>query len=419
MKTGIWFTNDLRVSDNRALHWSLSQLRPVVAFYFKQNEASPHRAQFVSESLADLSDQLRELNIHFFVFENAESELFKNFLISYNIKTIATAESYNSQKQNWQKHLAKLYDFVDFRYFPNETLLNLDHFQLSSGLIPDNFTAFRKLVESQWKVAEITAPPNITNPNVPLKPEYAGFLLKSVPAAAAAPSIFKGGRAAGLKRLEQYLFTSQKILSYKDTRNGMLDFDDSSKFSPWLSVGCLSAKEIYWAVKRFEFEVKSNESTYWLVFELLWRDYFKFLAQKYQDNFFSITGLYAGNTTYINETEPKAFTEWKLGKTPEPFINANMIELLQTGWMSNRGRQNVANYLVKILHVNWTLGARWFAEQLIDYDTENNWGNWLYQSGLGTDPRNRVFNPKLQAQMYDPNQAYQQKWLSEGGCHGN
>lgn len=412
MNTGVWFTNDLRVSDNRALSWSLNQNRPVVAFYIRQIETSPHRLQFVNESLIDLSEQLKKINIPFFVFENGKNEWLRKFLIAYEITTIATAVAHNFQRQTWQREFEKQFEFIHLNYFSNETLLDLDLFQLSAEQIPDNFTAFRQLVEAKWKVSEITTTPETLKPKIQIQPEYAQFLLK--PGSPSAANSFTGGRTSGLKRIEHYFFKTEKILSYKKTRNGMLEFDDSSKFSPWLSVGCVSAREIYWALKKFELEIKNNESTYWLVFELLWRDYFKFLAQKYQNRFFSSSGLYSEKQNQITKVGNKPFEDWKLGKTPEPFINANMIELLETGWMSNRGRQNVANYLVKILQVDWTLGAKWFAEHLIDYDVESNWGNWLYQSGLGTDPRNRVFNPQLQAQMYDADKAYQQKWLSKG-----
>jgi deoxyribodipyrimidine photo-lyase len=79
--------------------------------------------------------------------------------------------------------------------------------------------------------------------------------------------------------------------------------------------------------------------------------------------------------------------------------------------MSNRGRQNVASYLVKDLQVNWTWGAAYFEEQLIDYCPANNWGNWAYLAGVGNDPReDRHFNTAKQAQTYDPAGKYVQLW---------
>jgi deoxyribodipyrimidine photo-lyase len=97
----------------------------------------------------------------------------------------------------------------------------------------------------------------------------------------------------------------------------------------------------------------------------------------------------------------------------EPFVNANMMELKKTGWMSNRGRQNVASYFAKNLELDWRIGASYFESMLIDYDVHSNYGNWMYVSGVGNDPRDRTFNVKLQAERYDSNGKFQNLWLQE------
>jgi deoxyribodipyrimidine photo-lyase len=131
---------------------------------------------------------------------------------------------------------------------------------------------------------------------------------------------------------------------------------------------------------------------------------------KLQAALFNRTSPY---TNTLTETEQlKLFNAWCKGTSPDDFINANMQELNQTGWMSNRGRQNVASYLVKTLHVHWQWGAAYFERKLIDYDAASNWGNWAYLAGVGQDPRDRIFNTKLQAERYDRDGAYQKKWLS-------
>ena len=107
----------------------------------------------------------------------------------------------------------------------------------------------------------------------------------------------------------------------------------------------------------------------------------------------------------------KKFQNWVDGRTSEPFVNANMIELKCTGWMSNRGRQNVASFLSKELLIDWRWGANYFESMLIDYDVHSNYGNWMYVSGVGNDPRDRKFNIKFQADRYDPNNKFQNLWL--------
>jgi deoxyribodipyrimidine photo-lyase len=108
------------------------------------------------------------------------------------------------------------------------------------------------------------------------------------------------------------------------------------------------------------------------------------------------------------------FEKWKTAKTGFPFIDANMRELMQTGYMSNRGRQNVASFLVKDLKVNWLMGAEYFESFLIDYDVCSNYGNWAYVAGVGQDPReNRHFNIFSQSEKYDHNASYMKHWLPE------
>jgi deoxyribodipyrimidine photo-lyase len=111
----------------------------------------------------------------------------------------------------------------------------------------------------------------------------------------------------------------------------------------------------------------------------------------------------------MNPSYVKAIFE---AKTGYPLVDANLTELYQTGWMSNRGRQNVASFMSKTLKLDWRFGAALFEHYLIDYDVSSNYGNWQYISGVGVDPReDRVFNVSLQAKKYDPTGAYLHHWL--------
>ena len=189
--------------------------------------------------------------------------------------------------------------------------------------------------------------------------------------------------------------------------------DYSSKFSPWLSQGCLSPKMIYAEIKRYEQERVKNESTYWLFFELLWRDFFRLMGKKYENKIFQKLGT-KGTLSLNLKNDPQLMQVWIEGRTGVPFIDANMRELSHTGFMSNRGRQNVASFLVKDLSVNWQMGADYFESLLLDYDPCSNYGNWNYVAGVGSDPReNRYFNILAQAKKYDPKGKYVKLWLPE------
>ena len=85
---------------------------------------------------------------------------------------------------------------------------------------------------------------------------------------------------------------------------------------------------IYWEIKRYEKEIQKNQSTYWLIFELIWRDYFKYISLKHGNKVFKIGGIL--DRDYNWKADRGLFNEWANGKTSEPFVNANMIELNQT-----------------------------------------------------------------------------------------
>ncbi|MEP2056216.1 MAG: FAD-binding domain-containing protein [Maribacter litoralis] len=178
-----------------------------------------------------------------------------------------------------------------------------------------------------------------------------------------------------------------------------------------MSNGSISPRTIYWEVVRFEKEIIKNQSTYWLIFELIWRDYFKYISLKHSDKIFHLSGIL--QKPYDWKTDKQSLKKWTNGNTKEAFVNANMRELSETGWMSNRGRQNVASFWSKELEQDWRMGAAYFESMLIDYDVHSNWGNWMYNSGVGNDPRNRKFNIESQAERYDSAGSYQRLWLQE------
>lgn len=126
-----------------------------------------------------------------------------------------------------------------------------------------------------------------------------------------------------------------------------------------------------------------------------------------------LAGIKDSDSYLLNHNE-EILKKWIDGETGVDFVDANMLELKHTGFISNRGRQNVASYLVNDLKLDWRYGAAYFEQQLIDYDVCSNWGNWAYQAGVGNDPRGkRYFNIEKQAEEYDKNNFYRNMWLSK------
>jgi len=168
---------------------------------------------------------------------------------------------------------------------------------------------------------------------------------------------------------------------------------------------------VYEEVQRYEDERVSNEDTYWLVFELLWRDFFQFQFLKHGADLFTRSGIRGVEKRWREDRE--AFRRWADGETGVPFVDANMRELNATGYMSNRGRQNVASFLADFLEIDWRMGAAYFESRLVDYDVCSNWGNWAYQAGVGNDSRDNYFYVPGQAERYDPEAEYVKHWIPE------
>jgi deoxyribodipyrimidine photo-lyase len=297
------------------------------------------------------------------------------------------------------------------------TLFNYTELPFNIYELPDVFTNFRKQVEKYSSVNElITAPDRVTPIPKNIEPGKLPTLtelgLDEIPSDSRSVIEFEGGETNGLERLNSYLWETKSLSNYKHTRNGLLGENYSSKFSPWLASGCISPCKIYWEVKKFEQQVVKNQSTYWMIFELIWRDYFKFVSLKFGNEIFKSGGIKGIHKKW--QFDKTKFTAWANGKTGIPFIDANMRELNAAGFMSNRGRQNVASFLVKDLNIDWRYGAEYFESYLIDYDPASNYGNWNYVAGIGNDPReNRYFNVISQAKRYDKEGEYVRNWLPE------
>jgi deoxyribodipyrimidine photo-lyase len=429
MKTSIvWFKTDLRLHDNETLIKAIAQSDQIIPVYcfddshfeetsFGFKKTGNFRAQFLLESLADLDKNLRELGSELLVLKGKpELEIPKIVQQFKSTKVFAKREVSYEEKQTKalvQNALFKLK--CELLTFSTSTLYHAEDLPFSIKDIPDVFTNFRKKTEKDAIIREaFDAPTEIRSPEIPLLflPSLEELNLTFTPIDSRAVVPFKGGETEAIARLNHYFFETKSISKYKETRNGLIGADYSSKFSPWLAMGCISPRFINYELKKYESQFGANESTYWLIFELLWRDYFRFMMKKYNVKLFQQAGIQNKGIS-VNKHNAHQLQEWIDGKTGVDFVDANMLELKLTGFMSNRGRQNVASYLCNDLKLDWRFGAAYFEQQLIDYDVCSNWGNWTYLAGVGNDPRgNRYFNIEKQAVDYDRNKSYRNLWLN-------
>ncbi|MCB5194700.1 DASH family cryptochrome [Deefgea salmonis] len=425
MKPAIyWFRNDLRLSDNAALVHACQQADQLTLVYCLAPEENTqwgftrlgqHRKAFLADTLADLAAQCVQQGRRLLIVAGEPSVVLPSILQHLKANTVyceAIAAPYEMAQ------VAAL----DAQGYCVETiwqssLLDPATLPFQPQDLPLIFTTFRQQIEQAGTVPPAPLAFSATWPAAPSAAqelhsinlnEWAGT--PCVEARSAFPyhqPQWHGGATAALAHLQRYL-ASGLADQYKQTRNGLIGCDYSSKFSPWLASGALSARQIDQQLTAHEAANGANDSTNWIRFELLWRDYFRLLHLRFGAQLYRAQGL-NGAATMPHQAEH--FLKWCQGETGQPFIDAGMRELAATGYLSNRMRQNVASFLIHDLQCDWRAGAAWFESQLIDYDVYSNQGNWLYLAGRGTDPRpNRRFNIEKQIKNYDPKHEYMQLW---------
>jgi deoxyribodipyrimidine photo-lyase len=301
-------------------------------------------------------------------------------------------------------------------------MLDLAALPFTPRQMPDMFTQFRQQLESKGLRARKALPRPERMPSLPESVLLESFSLKqwlgdqALSPTEDPPS--QAGTSQGLQHLNQY-FAGELPHTYKETRNQLTGADYSTHFSTWLATGAHSAPMIVEQLTQYESTRGANEGTYWIWFELVWRDYFRFLHLKYGRALYLREGLRKPDARAEAQSlaQPtsgialKLFEQWTEGRTKNALVNAGMNELAATGKMSNRMRQIVASYLIYDLRIDWRAGAAWFESQLLDYDVYSNQGNWLYIAGLGTDPRGgRRMNLEKQALEHDPKGLYRKQW---------
>ncbi|MFB6118612.1 DASH family cryptochrome [Halosegnis sp.] len=425
----VWFRRDLRLHDNETLARAVAdadQVVPVYVFdparyadsqYVDVPKTGPHRAAFIRESVGDLRASLRARGGDLLVEHGDPREVVPAVADRFDAEAVylQTMPATEELRVENATRSALSDRGVTVERFWTHALYHVNDLPTSVDQINDTFTPWRKRVEREATVREtVETPARVSTPAFEQPgelPTLEGLGVSAPPTDERAAIAPRGGETAGRERLQTYIWEDDNLRRYKQTRNGLLGADYSSKLSAWLSQGCLSPRYIYEEVKRYEDERVSNDSTYWLIFELLWRDYFQFQFLKHGHDFFQPGGIRGVDKEW--RRDETAFRRWADGETGIPFVDANMRELNQTGYMSNRGRQNVASFLADVLGVDWRWGAAYFESQLVDYDVCSNWGNWAYQAGVGNDSRDNYFNVLSQAERYDSDADYVTHWLPE------
>jgi len=471
-----WFRRDLRLHDHPSLVAAAAADRLIPIYVFDPDDYGPseyggegsfiyektgfHRARFRTEAVADLRASLRALDSELYVRVGDPAEVIPSFAERTGAEVVHAGSWDVPEERTTEARvrgaLADRDDPTPLKTDPGHTLYHPADLPDGPAGIEDTYTPFRKSVENAADV-DVRAPlgvpslPPVTSPigddedplapgripepadlldggsadeetsevddmgdgNVDRRPDDMGD--GNVDRRPDDALQYRGGEVAGISRLREYLWEGDHLRRYKKTRNGLVGRNYASKLSPWLNEGCLSPRAVHDEVRRYEAARVENDSTYWLIFELIWRDFFAFQVEKHGDRYFSQGGIRGRDDIEWakGEEEKRLLCRWRRGQTGVPFVDAGIRELRATGYLSNRARQNIASFLANDCRVDWRKGAAFFETHLVDYDPCSNYGNWAYIAGVGNDSRDRAFDVVWQANRYDPDGEYVRRWVPE------
>jgi deoxyribodipyrimidine photo-lyase len=383
----VLFTRDLRVHDHAALCDAVRTHDTVLPLFVLDDDltrrAGIPRLTFLVEALADLRASLRARGGDLLVRDGDPVAETLRLAEAHGARTVYVASDVTA------------YAARRLRRLERARLVVRTHDALAvvppGALTPADSNHYRVFTPYWRRWREQPTPPVLAAPERVTLP--AGVPAGRLPGAA------QGGESAGRRRLDSWL--ADRVDRYAAARNTLAD-DVTSRLSPYLHLGCLSANEV---VARARAVGSVAEE---FVRQLCWRDfYLQLFAGNPQ---LETTDLHPPRTAWREDLE--AFERWCTGNTGADVVDAAMRQLRTEGWIANRARLIVAGFLTKTLRLDWRLGAALFAELLIDADVPNNVGNWQWVAGTGVDTRpNRGFSVARQAERFDPDGSYARRYV--------
>ena len=361
-----WLTHDLRMDDNRALVQAAASNRLLILYVvdpslfdvrrYGLNRMSAKRWRFLVEGLQSLDEQLSKLGQRLYITIDQAQQALPKLATQLNSDYVYCSAPLGYDEKQTLAHIAAKIPKTAIRAVQTFTLFEQNQGNWLHSELGNTFSIFRRQAEKHTPLEPVAAPSALPPPQASVPTLLSVHeLIERLPISTQLSTLLVlGGEAAGLNHLSAY-FDSNFPASYKDTRNSLDGWSSSAKLSSWLSTGCISVRRAKHQIDRYESTQIQNESTYWLYFELLWREYFQWSAKKLGADLFHRGGH--TKKPLLSSFYPERFQKWCRGQTPWPLVNAAMRELFETGLISNRARQIVASCLVNELGIDWHYGA--------------------------------------------------------------
>jgi len=418
----LWLRNDLRLDDHAGFRMAAERGTPLAVIYILpehwtqtdelgMNRLGAAKAHYLRSALIDLHRQLEDQTIDLHIYSGDPVAIISAIHdeLGDNSFSLLTSEPQAPEERGWLDTLQK--KGFEISCYTSQTLFSEAQIAPLYDNFPSPFTQFRKIVEADqdiWSIAGPVDAPALHIHEHPLRLQspvswpHVGYEVK-VP--------FSGGERGAQAWWHDYL-DRNAISHYKSSRNNLMGRYSSSHLSTALAWGCLSVRRVWHDILQYENTHGPSDHTYWLRFELLWREYFHWSLRRHGQSLFRLQGLSDGPRLVTHNED--YWQRWTDAATGVPMVDAGLRELRHSGFVSNRLRQNMASYFIHELNLDWRLGARWFEMHLADFDVASNYGNWAYIAGVGHDPRpQRRFNLNQQLRHYDPGCEHIHFWCPE------
>jgi deoxyribodipyrimidine photo-lyase len=419
----VWFRNDLRVHDHRALQAALATSAPIIpVFIFDPAAAAAWDSGGASrwwlhQSLASLAAQLGDRGSRLILRRGATAEVLAGIATETKATTVFASRGYEPWAAALEiKVRAKLADNnVAFKRYAGALLFEPEALRTKAGDPFKVYTPFWRAATAGAGPAQPVPPPGgVTAPAtwpksdalatwqlLPSKPDWSGGLTAA----------WQPGTLGAVKNLSSFLDTA--LVDYSDARNRP-DLRGTSRLSPHLHFGEISPHMCWHAAKTAAAAnpAAANGLETFLK-ELVWREFSYHLLVHWPT--LPDQPFRADFAKFPWADNPVQLKAWQQGQTGYPIVDAGMRELWHTGWMHNRVRMIVGSFLVKHLRLPWQAGEAWFWDTLVDADLAANSASWQWIAGSGADaaPYFRIFNPVLQGEKFDPAGAYVKRWVPE------
>lgn len=411
----VWLRNDLRLSDNPALDAACGSGQRVEALYIHETDdglRSPGGAArwWLHQSLNALAQALAKIGITLQVRTGAAQAVIERAVRETGARTVHWNRRYGPAERAVDAEIkSSLRERgLAVTSYPGNVLIEPWDIQTGQGQPYSVFTPFWKSLQERPILRPVSAPRSdlrrIEAHTVDadyVQPDWAGKLAKH----------WAVGEAMAQSRLDAFL--AEQVSSYPDGRDHPA-LDMTSRLSPHLRFGEISARQIWHAAKAFAHAHPGKAAAVdKFLSELAWRD-FSYHQLYHRQNIASVP-MQSKYADWPWRHAPAQLRAWQKGQTGIPIVDAGMRELWGTGYMHNRVRMLVASLLSKNLLIDWREGERWFWDCLVDADEANNPASWQWVAGSGLDaaPYFRIFNPVMQSERFDPRGAYIRRWIPE------